>query len=66
MQRGEAERRLVGAADVSTVGVTYGHVPSVLAEELEDHKDEVVRAGTAADAGECRTRRERGTVDSIL
>ncbi|GAQ89772.1 RNA ligase [Klebsormidium nitens] len=52
MQRGEAERRLVGAADVSTVGVTYGHVPSALAEELEDHKDEVVRAGTAVEAGD--------------
>lgn len=42
MQRGDAERKLVGSADVSTVGVTYGHVPRGLAVELEDHKDEVV------------------------
>lgn len=51
MQRGEAERRLVGSADVSTVGVTYGHVPAALADELEDHKDEVVQQGAAADTG---------------
>jgi hypothetical protein len=52
MQKGEAARRLVGNADVSTVGVTYGHLPAGLKDELEDHKDEVVQGKAPAEAGE--------------
>jgi hypothetical protein len=66
MQKGEAARRLVGNADVSTVGVTYGHLPAGLKDELEDHKDEVVQGKGPPEAGEAGQVPEGGRASASI